>query len=295
MINCEILNKLNESDILNNGYDNINKPEEGIFTQDLNISMISTGYEDHYVANKKQKDIEHFDEEYEIHDNIEYNTNEVKVDQKEEQKMADVSTPIMTMEHVRPRSPFSVPIALLTDLLLISLLLKDIIIFNKDSFERNSLLCLLKLYSYVLNYFPHCLKQEVPISILTLIIYLLPKAQDYTLTLILLYSSALPQVIRLKETWGKYYLRLRKIRIAGGPVYGCLLFWSLLSRFSMLKMIAFIIFNIGVCWRPDKEIHQGEEAFNWYSKKHGYFMKRGFFIVLTNDLLNLIVNDHIIL
>jgi hypothetical protein len=81
------------------------------------------------------------------------------------------------------------------------LLLKDLLIGDLDNSEKNFSLFIVKCYSIILNKFPHSLKQELPLSILLIIIYFIPSYPEYILTIVLIYFVALPQVCRKDLTF----------------------------------------------------------------------------------------------
>ncbi len=156
---------------------------------------------------------------------------------------------------------------------------------------------ILPAYSFLINYFPHKLKQNIAISMTNILI--LATQLKGNLNVIAIYIAALPQVVRM-EKYRKIYLFLRQVRITSGPIYGIILLWRILleqsdaknfdiknntfsiNRKNSILFVAFSLFNIGVCLRPEA----GENYFK-RRKLHGIFMVLSFFTMMVFDFINL--------
>jgi hypothetical protein len=158
--------------------------------------------------------------------------------------------------------------------LLLNFLVKS---FNHKDFA----FCNLIIFGILLNHGIKALNQEAAITITITILYFVPKDYMKIFSVLYFYISALFQVFRLKGT--KFYVKLRKIRIWGGPIYGCLLFWRILNSYGVLyvDISALLIFLAGVHFRPNY-FEEGDYDRNRII--HKYLMITNFSIVTIEDL-----------
>jgi hypothetical protein len=126
-------------------------------------------------------------------------------------------------------------------------------------------------YLVSLNYRPHKLNQEVSISILGYIL-LIGNPPNVCLVIMIL-LMATPQVFRWKE-YRSFYAFMRNYRIIAGPLYGLVLTWIVMFSGNLWHLLALILFNIGVYYRPGKE----DKYVNM--KTHGVFMTCSFCLLV---------------
>jgi hypothetical protein len=140
------------------------------------------------------------------------------------------------------------------------------------------------LFSCILNFYPHRLKQRFWISLINLsIIFLNP---SLTLCTSLIYITALPQIFRLHK-FKKIYIFFRPYRIIFGPINGLLIFWKLLIYPTGLVIVSGLLYCIGVYFRPDYK-EDGEEKYFTNRIIHGYFMKLSISTLIIKDLKDFI-------
>jgi hypothetical protein len=167
---------------------------------------------------------------------------------------------------------------------LISQILIELQIIVFLYFRITKRLLALTIFSYILNFFPHNLKQRFWISLINLMIILINPS--ITLSTCLIYITALPQIFRLQK-FKKIYIFFRPYRIIFGPIYGLILFWNLLLSSTHLTIISFLLYCVGVYFRPDFK-EDGEEKYFSRRITHGYFMKLSFCTLIIRDLYDFI-------
>jgi len=147
--------------------------------------------------------------------------------------------------------------------------------------HKNFAFCYLIIFGTLLNHGIKALNQEAAITITITILYIVPEDFMKIFSVLFFYLSALFQIFRLKGT--KFYTKLRKIRIWGGPIYGCLLFWRIINSYGVLYLdiTALLIFLIGVKYRPNY-FEEGDYDRNRII--HKYLMITNFSIVSIEDL-----------
>lgn len=153
--------------------------------------------------------------------------------------------------------------------------------FHKNEF----LFCYLIIFGILINNIIKILKQEAAISIIIVSIYFLPSEKSELFTILLFYLSAIFQVFRLSGN--RLYLKLRKIRIWGGPIYGCLLFWRVVNNYGVTQVdtVALILFLIGVKFRPN----YFEGNYDENRRIHKLLMIVNFMILLIEDINRMII------
>jgi hypothetical protein len=283
----EHLFNLNESD----DYSNIKtKQQEGVEQGNDNLS---TGFEENKVHELHNDHVEYEEDiNYDNGVSVLYETNNEPLCEPTEvnrteghvvsiQEQQDNNKPTVSQVIWFPK------LNEVFDTLLFAWMVKDLTLGKEDQFERNFLLCWIKAYSLVINNLPHSLGQEKPVSVFLFCLYSIPLEKEYWIVLLAILLAALPQVIRLKEYWSRYYLKMRKYRIVAGPTFGILLFRLITLEPTLLGLIAFAIFNIGVYFRPDKKEHGGE-GFGEYAKRHGRIMIVCFGVLVCDTFLKLI-------
>jgi hypothetical protein len=155
-----------------------------------------------------------------------------------------------------------------------------ILLFIKSFIHKDFSFCNLIIFGILINNVIKALNQEAAITMTITIMYLIPKDHTKISTFLLFYLSALFQVFRLKGT--RFYIKLRKIRIWGGPIYGCLLFWRILNSFGMVyvDLMALLIFLVGVKFRPNFF----EKDYDKNRRIHKYLMISNFCILSMEDI-----------
>lgn len=137
------------------------------------------------------------------------------------------------------------------------------------------------LFAFFINNIFKKLNQEIPLLLFIISISSI-RMLNYThqnFINILLYASGCIQVIRLEKTF--VYRKLRSIRIIGGPIFGCLLFWRILNNYSFftIDLFGLVLYLIGLHFRPSIN----RENYKQNRKIHGFFMGICFASILFED------------
>ena len=142
------------------------------------------------------------------------------------------------------------------------------------------------------HHFRKILTQKLYFSLIVIVIFLMIISikhpnHEGVVVLLIFYFCSLVQVVRLKRLT-KFYIKMKKIRVNSGPIYGLTLFWSIFkdlnNRSNIVCVLSLIFFLFGFYFKPVND--KGIDKYMATKKIHGRFMMSSFFIILIWDLVS---------